>query len=185
MWGVEHREHGKSNGVLTKVLDSGQDCARPGDGRPYCPVVVGVLAPPPAFRLIVGHFSASRTIIIDGPGGGTMSPLGQHLGGRRRLAPATGPVSWVTSATPLSLLPNARDVIGIVVVGIIVGVVGAIVGVVVIVVPQSVVLVTQVVLVHGVDPGAGNCVRSLVVGAGDGAPSCVGSCRPPTRAPRS
>jgi hypothetical protein len=68
----------------------------------------------------------------------------------------------------LSPPPNARDVVGIVVVGVVVGIVGAVVGVVVIVVAQSVVLVTRVVLVHGVDPGAGDRVRSLVVGAGDG-----------------
>ncbi len=84
------------------------------------------------------------------------------------MAPATGLVSWVTSATPLSPPPDARDVVGVVVVGVVVGIVGAIVGVVVIVVAQSVVLITRVVLVHGIDPGAGNCVHSLVVGAGDG-----------------
>jgi hypothetical protein len=153
---------------LTEVLDSGQDCARPGDGRPYHPVVVGLSAPPPACRLIVGHFAASRAIIIDCPGGGTTSPLGQHLGGRPCLVPATGPVSWVTLATPLSPPPDARDVVGVVVVGVIVGVVGAVVGIIVIVVTQSVVLVTQVILIQGANPGAGNCVRSLVVGAGDG-----------------
>jgi hypothetical protein len=84
------------------------------------------------------------------------------------LAPATGPVSWVASATPLSPPPNARDVVGVVIVSVVVGIVGAFVGVVVIVIAQSVVLVTQVILVHGVDPGAGDCMRSLVVGAGDG-----------------
>ncbi len=130
--------------------------------------MVGLSAPPPACRLIVGHFATSRAIIIDGPGGGTTSPLGQHLGGHRCSAPATGPVSWVTSATPLSPPPDARDVVGVVVIGVVVGVVGAVVGVVVIVVTQSVVLVTRVVLVQGVIPGAGDCVRYLVVGAGDG-----------------
>ncbi len=154
--------------MLTEVLDSGQDCAHPGNSRPYRPVVVGLSAPPPACRLIVGHFSASRAIIIDGPGGGTTSPLGQHLGGRCRLAPATGPVSWVTSATPFSPPPDARDVVGVVIIGVVIGIISAIVGVVIIVVAQSIVLVARVVLVHGVDPGAGNCVRSLVVGAGDG-----------------
>ncbi len=83
------------------------------------------------------------------------------------MAPATGPVNWVTSATPLSPPPDARDVVGVVFVGVLIGVVGAVVGVIVIVVTQSVVLVTRVVLVQGVNPGAGNCVRSLVVGAGD------------------
>ncbi len=153
---------------MTEVLDSGQDCARSGDGGPYHPVVVGLSAPPLACQLIVGHFAASQAIIVDGPCGGTTSPLGQHLGGCRCSVPATGPVSWVASATPLSPPPNARDVIGIVVVGVVVGVVGTFVGIVVIVIAQSIILVTQVVLVHGVDPGAGDCVRSLVVGAGDG-----------------
>jgi hypothetical protein len=44
---VEHREHGKSNGVLSEVLNSGQDCARPGDCGSYRPILVGPAAPPP------------------------------------------------------------------------------------------------------------------------------------------
>jgi hypothetical protein len=68
----------------------------------------------------------------------------------------------------LSPPPDARNVVGVVVVGVVVGIVGTVVSVIVIVITQSVVLVTQVVLVHGVNPGAGDRMRSLVVGAGDG-----------------
>ncbi len=130
---------------MTEVVDSGQDCARLGIGGPYRPVVVGLSAPPPACRLIVGHFAASWAIIVDGPGSGTMFPLGQHLGGHRCSAPATGPVSWVALATPLSPPPDACNVVGVVgvvVVGVVVGIVGAVVGVVLIIIAQSIVLVT-------------------------------------------
>jgi hypothetical protein len=42
----------------------------------------------------------------------------------------------------LSPPPDARDVVGVVVVGVVIGVVGAFVGIVIIVIAQSVVLVT-------------------------------------------
>ncbi len=63
----------------------------------------------------VGWFVATRAIIVKGPDGGAQSTLGRHLGGRRLSAPVTGPVGWVILAIPLSPPPDARDVVGIVV----------------------------------------------------------------------
>ncbi len=71
----------------------------------------------PSPRLLTHRQSvvATRAIIVKGPDGGTQSTLGRHHGGRRLLAPVTGPVGWVVSAIPLSPPPGARDVVGIVV----------------------------------------------------------------------